>query len=141
MSTLAPVPTPHHHVHLPSRQHLSRLGFLLGVAIGAVAYLVRPSVPLAFLLFVLVWYVLGYGVVQVGDHELHRRQWIVHIALIPVGAIVVAAAIWIMWAHPVLAVLGGLLAAIGIQWLVTRIVLRGVADDQWHDLRRKMNLE
>ena len=141
MSTLAPTPAPHHHLHLPSMQHLSRLGFLLGVGVGAVTYLARASVPLAFLLFVLVWYVLGYGVGQVADHELHRRQWIAHIALIPVGAIVVAAVIWIMWAHPVLAVLGGLLAAIGLQWLVTKIALRGVADDQYHDLRRRMGLE
>jgi hypothetical protein len=37
--------------------------------------------------------------------------------------------------------LGGLLGAIGVQWLVTKIFLRDVADDEWHDLRRRMGLE
>ena len=141
MSTLAPTPAPHHHLHLPSKRHASQLGFLLAVAAGTVAYLVSPSVPLAFLLFVLVWYVVGYGVVQVADHEPHRRQWIAHIALVPVGAIVIAAVVWTAWPHPVWAVLAGLLGAIGVQWLVTKIALRSVADDQYHDLRRRMGLE
>jgi len=141
MSTLAPAPAPHHRLHLPSKRRISQLGFVFGVAAGAVAYLAKPSVPLAFLLFVLVWYVVGYGVTQVADHERHRRQWIAHVALVPVGAIVVTAALWDVWPHPVWAVLGGLLAAIGLQWAVTKIALRGVADDQWHDLRRKMGLE
>jgi hypothetical protein len=141
MSTLAPTPAPHNRLHLPSKRHAGQLGFLLAVVVGGLAYVVRSSVPLAFLLFVLVWYVVGYGVVEVANHEPHRRQWIVHVALIPVGAIVIAAALWTAWAHPVWAVLGGLLGAIGLQWLVTNIALRGVADDQYHDLRRKMGLE
>jgi len=68
-------------------------------------------------------------------------QWILHVALFPVGAIAVAASIWIAWPHPVWAVLAGLLAALGLQALVTRLCLRGVADDQRHDLRRRLNLE
>ncbi|MGZ4282574.1 MAG: hypothetical protein ACXVQ4_10820 [Gaiellaceae bacterium] len=141
MSTLAPTPAPHHRLHLPSKRHASQIGFLLAVAVGAVTYLARPSVLLAFLLFVLVWYVVGYGVVQIADHELHRGQWIAHVALLPVGAIVLVAVLWTAWPHPVWAVLGGLLGAVGVQWLVTKIALRGVADDQYHDLRRRMGLE
>lgn len=143
MSTLAPVPTHHHHHHLqlPSKRHLSQLGFLSGIAAGTLSYLVHPIVPPAFLAFVLVWYVVAYGIPEVADHELHRVQWIVHVALFPVGAIAVTASLWIAWPHPVWSVLAGLLAALGLQALITRLFLHGVADDQRHDLRRRLNVE
>jgi len=140
MSTPAPAPVPH-HVHLPSKRGLSRLGFLLGAAIGALTWLVSGSIPPALLVFVVVWYAVGYGVQQVVDHEAHRREWIVHVACIPVGAIVVAAILDAVWTHPGWAVVFGLIASIGLQVLVTHTVLRGVVDDQQHDLRRKLGLE
>jgi hypothetical protein len=139
MSTLAPTPAPH-HVHLPSRRRLNQLGFLLGAAVGAVTYLVG-SLPAAFLAFVVVWYTVGYGVPQVAAHEAHRREWIVHIAFIPVGAIAVATAIWLVWPHPVWSVLFGIGIAVGLQALLTRLFLHQVVDDQQHDLRKRIGLE
>jgi len=140
MSTLAPTPAPHHHVHLPSRRRLSQLGFLLGAAVGAVTYLLG-SLPAAFLAFVLVWYVVSYGVPQVAAHESHRNEWIVHIAFVPLWAIVIATAIWLVWPHPVWSVLFGIGAAVGLQALLTRLFLHGVVDDQQHDLRKRIGLE
>jgi hypothetical protein len=140
MSTLAPTPAPHHHVHLPSRRRLSQLGFLLGATAGAVTYVVG-SLAAAFLVFVIVWYVVGYGVPQVAAHEAHRNQWIVHIAFVPVGAIAAATAIWLAWPHPVWSVLFGIGAAVGLQALLTRLFLRDVVDDQEHDLRKRIGLE
>jgi len=140
MSTLAPAPAPH-HVHLPSKRRLGRLAVLLGAVLGAATYFVGRSVPAAFLVFVLVWYVVGNGLQQVAAHDPHRRQWIVHVAVVPVGAIVVAAVLDALWTHPVWAVVFGLGAAVALQALVTRLALREVVDDQEHDLRKKMGLE
>jgi MFS-type transporter involved in bile tolerance (Atg22 family) len=87
MSTLAPAPLPHHRFHLPSHRHLSQLGFVLGGAGGALSYLVRASVSIAFAVFVLVWYALAYAVPRVAEHAARRRQWETHVVLVPVVAV------------------------------------------------------
>jgi uncharacterized membrane protein HdeD (DUF308 family) len=138
MSTLAPAP---HHAHLPGPRRLNQLGFGLGAAAGAVSYLLTPSVPLSFLVFVAGWYVIGLGIGEVAAHPAHRAQWAVHVALFPVTAALVAGVLAGFWLHVFWAVALGLLAGVALQAALTRLFLRGVVEDQRHDLRRRIGLE
>jgi MFS-type transporter involved in bile tolerance (Atg22 family) len=142
MSTLAPAPLPHHRLHLPSHRHLSQLGFVFGVAAGALSYLVRERVSIAFAVFVLVWYVLAYGISKVVEHPTRRRQWAIHVALVPAAAVCGTVAIALSWpGHLTPAVLLALVASVALQAAVTQLFLRVVVEDQRRDLRRRLGLE
>jgi hypothetical protein len=142
VSTLAPTPLPHHRLQLPSHRHLSQLGFVAGVGGGTLSYLVRASISISFAVFVLVWYGLAYGLTRVTEHPARRRAWAVHVALLPVIAIVGSVAIALSWhSHLAVSILLALLAGIVVQAATTQLFLRGVVDDQRRDLRRRMGLE
>lgn len=142
MSTLAPAPLPHHRLRLPSQRHLSQLGFVAGAGAGALTYVVRASVSISFVVFVLVWYGLAYAVTRVADHPARRREWAVHVALLPVIAVAGAVAISLSWhGHLAMSILLALLAGAAVQAAVTQLFLRGVVEDQRRDLRRGLGLE
>lgn len=142
MSTLAPAPLPHHRLRLPNRRHLSQLGFVAGVGAGALAYVVRGSVSISFAVFVLVWYGLAYAVTRVVEHPARRREWAVHVALLPVIVVTGAIAISLSWpGHLAVSIVLALLAGAALQAAVTQLFLRGVVEDQRRDLRRRLGLE
>lgn len=142
MSTLAPAPVPHHRLHLPSHRRLSQLGFVAGVGAGALAYVVRSSVSISFAAWVLVWYGLAYALARVAEHPVRRRQWTVHVVLLPVIAVAGSTAISLSWSgHLAMSIVLSLLAGVALQAVVTQLFLRGVVEDQRRDLRRRLGLE
>jgi hypothetical protein len=143
VSTIAPSPVPHRSpLHLPSHRHLSQLGFVLGAGGGALSYLVRTSVSISFAVFVLVWYGLGYALVRVVEHPARRREWTLHIALMPAVALVGALAFFLSWPGQLAgSILLALLAGVIVQAAATQLFLRGVVEDQHRDLRRRLGLE
>ncbi|HXH96555.1 MAG TPA: hypothetical protein VNH40_05025 [Gaiellaceae bacterium] len=142
MSTLAPTPLPHHQLRLPSHRHLSQLGFVVGVGGGALSYVVRASVSISFAVFVLFWYGLAYALTRVTEHPARRRAWAVHVALLPVIAVVGSVAISLSWhSHLAVSIVLALLAGVVVQAAATQLFLRGVVEDQRRDLRRRMGLE
>jgi hypothetical protein len=142
MSTLAPSPLPHHRFHLPKPRRLSQLGFLAGVAAGAVAWPLAGDHAVSFFAFIVVWYCVSYALPRLVQHDEHRRQWATHVLLFPVAAVV--AALWIASAwdrHQSMALLLGLLAGALVQTFATHAFLRGVVHDQGHDLRHRIGIE
>lgn len=144
MSTLAPAPSPasRHAFRLPSHRRMSQLGFLGGAAAGALSYAVDPNVVLSIFVFALVWYSISYGVVRVAEHEPRRTAWIVHVAIVPVVAIVGTVAAERAWSGQIFgACLIGLVGGVVVQAAATHVVLRGVVADMRHDLRHRLGLE
>jgi hypothetical protein len=143
MSTIAPSPVPHRPpLHLPGHRRLSQLGFVLGAGSGALAYLVRSSVSISLAVFVLVWYGLAYALVRVTEHPAQGRAWAVHVALMPVVAVVGAVAISRSWpGHLTLSIVLALLAGVVVQAAGTQLFLHGVVEDQRRDMRRRLGLE
>ena len=142
MSTLAPSPLPHHRFQLPKPRRLSQLGFLAGIAAGAVAWPIAGDHAVSFFAFVLVWYGVSYALPRLVQHDRHRRQWMTHVVLFPLAA--VGAAVWIasVWdRHQAPALLLGLIAGALVQSFATQALLRGVVHDQGHDLRHRIGIE
>jgi hypothetical protein len=142
MSTLAPAPLPHHRLRLPSHRHLSQLGFVAGAGVGVLGYVVRPSVSISLAVFGLVWYSLAYALTRVAEHPARRREWAIHVALLPLVAVVGAVTVALSWrGHLTTAIVLALLAGVALQAVLTQLLLRGVVEDQRRDLRRSLGLE
>jgi hypothetical protein len=122
-------------------RRVAQLGFFLGLAAGALAYLAVGSHEIAFVCFVVTWYALGYGVPRATAHPEHRRAWLVHILLFPAAWIVAAAVLWLTLGNEVAAILLGAAFAVALQLLVTHVALRSVRRDQLHDLRHRLGIE
>lgn len=122
-------------------RRLSQLGFFLGAAVGALAFLVFGLHEIAFVCFIVTWYALGYGVARATGHADHRRDWILHIVLFPVVWIAGVAAFWLWFDNALGAILLAAAVAVALQALVTNLMLRSVRRDQLHDLRHRLGLE
>jgi hypothetical protein len=128
------------NTHL-SQRRLSQAGFVTGVLAGGLAYLAVERHEIAFLCFVIAWYLLAYGLPRGSQHPEHRLDWVAHIALFPMAS-VIAAVVIDRWLGSLPAgVALGLVVGFLVQAAGTKLALRRVAADQLHDLRHKLGIE